>query len=243
MNNSAAVFIRQIAMAVKLFPCCLLAGVMLVETGCVSQRAYEQARSEADELNRSLDAARAEVNALGQRIGELESDNKEKDGDAAELRASLQHEVELLPVLRRRANEKLTLLHAQVASLVSQSRGLAKKIADAKQESASLKVLVAQYKEEMEEARLLAETAEPVPTLVSQAPSMPVPTAEPQIPPPVAAPNPVTPPQQMAQVTPVTPAKPPQPAQSPSVPEEESWFDLIINWFVSVWNWVTGLFS
>lgn len=243
MNNSAALLTRHIALAVKLFPCCLLAGVMLVETGCVSQRAYEQARSEADELNRSLDAARAEVNELGQRIGELEADNKQKDGTAAELRTSLQREVELLPVLRRRANERLTLLHAQVASLVSQSRGLAKKIADAKQESASLKVLVAQYKEEIEEARLLAETAEPVPTLVSQAPPMPVPTDEPQISPPVAAPNPVTPPQQMAQVTPVTPAKPPQPAQLPSVPEENSWFDMIMNWFVSVWDWVAGLFS
>jgi len=219
---------------------------VLVETGCVSQRAYEQARSEADELNRSLDTARAEVNALGQRIGELEADNKEKDGAAAELRTSLQQEVEILPVLRRRANEKLTLLHTQVASLVSQSRGLAKKISDAKRESASLKVLVAQYKEEIEEARLLAETAEPAPTLVSQDAPMPVPAAEPEVAPPVAAPNPVTPPQQMAQVTPVTPAKPPVPSHSaapPPVPEDESWFDMIMNWLVSAWDWVTGLFG
>jgi hypothetical protein len=219
---------------------------MLLETGCVSQRAYEQAKSEAEELNRSLDAARAEVNELGQRIGELENDNTQKNAATGELRESLQREVELLPVLRRRANDKLKLVQAQVASLISQSHGLAKKIADAKQESASLKVLVAQYKEEIEEARLLAETAAPSPSMMPSAPAIPAQQAEAPIPPPVAAPNPVTPPQQMAQVTPVTPAKPaapPRPATPPSPPEEESWFDMIMNWLSSAWDWVTGLFS
>ena len=246
MNDSAASFTRYLTTAVRVLPCCVFIVAMLAEIGCVSQRAYEQARHEADELNRSLEAARAEVTELGQRIGELETENQEKDTAAAELRASAQSEVEALPVLRRRANEKLTLLHTQVASLVSQSRGLARKIADAKKEHASLKVLVAQYKEEIEDARLLAETAEPEPTMAPPDPPIPAaaPMAEAQIPPPVASPNPVTtPPQQMAQVTPVTPAKSPPPAPPPSVPEEESWFDMIMNFFVSIWDWITGLFS
>ncbi|MDH5642376.1 MAG: hypothetical protein OEY28_13890, partial [Nitrospira sp.] len=187
-----------------------------------------------------------EVNELGQRIGELEHDNNAKRTAAGEFRETLQREVELLPVLRRQATEKITLAQAQVASLVSQSRGLAKKIADAKKESASLKVLVAQYKEEIEEARLLAETAAPAPIVEPPVAAPPPPVAQAQIPPPVAAPAPVTPPQQMAQVTPVTPAKPaapPRPATPPPPQEEESWFDMIMNWFVSAWDWVTGLFS
>jgi len=246
MNNSVASFTRHLATAVRILPCCIFVVAMLGETGCVSQRAYEQARHEADELNRSLNEAKAEVNELGQRIGELETENQEKDSTAAELRASVQREAEALPVLRRRANEKLTLLHTQVTSLVSQSRGLARKIADAKKEHASLKVLVAQYKEEIEDARLLEETAEPEPSIAPPDPPIPAPVAEAetQIPPPVVAPNPVTtPPQQMAQVTPVTPVKPPQPAPPPPVPEEESWLDIIMNWFVSIWDWVTSLFS
>ena len=248
MNDSAASFTRYLSTAVRVLPCCLFVVAMMAETGCVSQRAYEQARHEADTLNRSLNEAKAEVNELGQRIGELEAENQEKNSVATELRTSAQSEVEALPVLRRRANEKLTLLNTQVASLVSQSQGLARKIADAKKEHASLKVLVAQYKEEIEDARLLAETAEPEPTMAPPDPDPPIPAAAPmveaQIPPPVASPNPVTsPPQQIAQVTPVTPAKSPTPAQPPSVPEEESWLDMIMNFFVSIWDWITSLFD
>ena len=246
MNNSSVSPKRHIPMTARLLPYCLLVGALLVETGCVSQRAYEQAKSEADEANRALEAARAEVNELGQRIGELENDNNAKRAAVGEFRETLQHEVELLPVLKRQANEKFKLAQAQVASLVSQSRRLAKTIADAKKENASLKVLVAQYKEEIEDARLLAETPATAP--IAEPPVAPPqpPVAEAPIPPPVAAPAPVTPPQQMAQVTPVTPAKPPappHPAAPPAAPEEESWFDMIMNWLTSAWDWVTGLFS
>jgi hypothetical protein len=241
MKSSAASFLFHSAATARLLTFCLLIVAMLAETGCVSQRAYEQARAEADELTRSLNTAREDVRGLGNYIADLEATNRREDAAVTELRAAIQREEETLPILRQRANEKLTLLHTQVANLANQSRLLARQIADAKQESASLKVLVTQYKQEVEEARILPEPA-------LSATSMPptVPPADAPIPPPVAAPNPVTPPQQMAQVTPVTPAKPPapsRPVQTPTQAAEESWIDMIMNRFLSLWNWILGLFS
>ncbi len=219
----------------------LLMGGLLMGTGCVSQRAYDQARAQADDLTRSLQTAREDVTELHQRIAELEAVNKETDAAATEMREALQHEAEMLPVLRQRANERLTSLHAQVSTLVNQSRILARQIADAKQESTSLKVLVSQYKQEIEEAQSYSEPA-------ATRTSMPIPAspAVDQPPPPEAAAPPVAPPQEMAQVTPITPAEPPAPpppAQTPPAPVEESWFDMVMNWLASLWNWIIGIFG
>lgn len=63
---------------------------------------------------------------------------------------------------------------------------------------------------------------------------------------PVAAPAPITPPQQMAQVTPVTPVKPqalPRPIPTPPEPVDETWFDMVMSWIGSVWDWIMGLFG
>jgi hypothetical protein len=225
---------------------CLLAGILLVGTGCVSQRAYDQVKAERNDLTRALDAERANVSELDRHIAQLKAANREEDDAATELRTAIQREQERLPLLTQRANAQLVSLQTQVANLVHQSRLLARQVADAKRESSSLKVLVAQYQQEVEEAQSIPEpfASPPSPEPASTpAPTQPI-IAQPT--PAVAAPNPVTPPQQMAQVTPVTPVKPPaqpRPVQTPSTPVEESWFDMVINWLSSVWNWIFGLFS
>lgn len=221
---------------------CLLVGTILAASGCVSQRAYEQARAEADELARTLDATRADVQELDQHIARLQAANQAEDAAAAELRIALQRETDMLPVLRRRASERLTSLQAQVVTLVNQSRMLTRQVSDAKREHTNLKTLVSQYKQETQEARLAPEppTAEiPMPAVA------PPVVAEPHSA-PVAAPAPITPPQQMAQVTPVTPVKPqtlPRPIPTPPTPVDETWFDTVMGWLVGAWDWVMGLFS
>jgi hypothetical protein len=221
---------------------CVLAGLLMAGVGCVSQRAYDQIMAERDELTRSLDAERANISELDRYIAELQAANKTEDAAATTFRAAIQRDQQL----RRRASEDLASLQTQVANLVSQSRMLARQVADAKRESSSLNTLVAQYKEEVEEAESLPEPSA-VPEPASMPPTAQLPVAQPpaQVPPAIA-PNPVSPPQQMAQVTPVTPVKPPappRPVQTPPAPVEESWIDMIMGWLSSTWTWIIGLFS
>lgn len=224
---------------------CLLIMAVLAASGCVSQRAYEQARAEADELARSLDATRADVQELGQHIAHLQAANEAEDAAATELRTAIQREADMLPLLRQRASERLTLLQAQVVTLVNQSRALTRQVSDAKQEHTNLKALASQYKKEAEEARSMPEP-EPAPAEVLMPAAEPMLTTAAPTPPPVAAPTPITPPQQMAQVTPVTPVKPqalPRPIQAPPAPVEETWFDMVMGWMIGVWDWIVGLFG
>ena len=239
MKHSAASSPTTIAPGITV---CLLMGAILAASGCVSQRAYEQARAEADELARTLDSTRADLQALDQHIAQLQAANQTEDALATELRTALQREADMLPVLRRRASERLVSLQAQVGTLVNQSRTLARQVSDAKQQHNSLKVLVAQYKQEIEEARSMPE---PSPAEVPMQAVAPPVAAEP-LSAPVAAPAPITPPQQMAQVTPVTPVKPqalPRPVPPPPAPVDETWFDMVMSWIGSVWDWITGLFG
>jgi flagellar biosynthesis regulator FlaF len=226
----------------------LLAGILLIGTGCVSQRAYDQIKAEHDELTRALDAERASMNELDRHIAVLQAANKSEDEAATNYRAAITRNQQLM----RRASEDMTSLQTQVANLVYQGKQLARQVADAKREHNSLTTLVAQYKEEVEEAHALTESSVP-PASASMPPAVPSPGIEAvdsqpplQAAPTMSAPNPVSPPQQMAQVTPVTPMKSPaspRPAQSQPEPVEVSWLDMVIGWLSSIWDWLFGLFS
>lgn len=227
---------------------CLLAGILLIGTGCVSQRAYDQIKAEHEELTRALEAERANMTELDRHIAALQAANKTEDEAATSYRMAIQHNQQLM----RRASEDMASLQTQVANLVYQGKQLARQVADTKREHRSLTTLVAQYKEEVEEAQSLAESSVPPESANMPAAVLP-PIAESQVsqpPAPVAptmaAPNPVSPPQQMAQVTPVTPVKPPastRPAQSQPEPLESSWIDMVMTWLSSIWSWIFGLFS
>lgn len=227
---------------------CFLTGILLIGTGCVSQRAYDQIKAEHDELTRALDAERANMTELDRHIAVLQTANKTEDEAATNYRAAIQRNQQLM----RRASEDMTSLQTQVANLVYQGKQLARQVADAKREHHSLTTLVAQYKEEVEESQSLAESSVP-PATASMPPAVPSPAVEAvdaqppiQVAPTMSAPNPVSPPQQMAQVTPVTPVKPPaspRPAQSQPEPVEVSWLDMVIGWLSSIWDWLFGLFS
>jgi septal ring factor EnvC (AmiA/AmiB activator) len=227
---------------------CLLAGILLIGTGCVSQRAYDQIKAEHDELTRALEAERANMNELDRHIAVLQAANKTEDETATNYRAAITRNQQLM----RRASEDMTSLQTQVANLVYQGKQLARQVADAKREHSSLTTLVAQYKEEVEEAQALTESSGPLAS-ASMPPAVPSPAVEAvdsqppgQLAPTISAPNPVSPPQQMAQVTPVTPMKSPaspRPAQSQPEPVEVSWLDMIIGWLSSIWDWLFGLFS
>jgi len=215
---------------------CLLTGAFLTGVGCASRSAYDRTRAEADELTRTLEAARIDVRVLDQHIEELQAVNRREDGIAAELHAAIRREQDLLPILRQRADDKLASLQAQVANLVSHSRVLARQVAEAQQESASLQALVIQYKQEIEESHAIPE---PFPS-AANAPMLaqpPMTATDPSM----APVDPAVSPQQTAQTDSVTPANQtimPHPAKVEPVPVDDSWTGMIMSWLSSLWSWI-----
>jgi seryl-tRNA synthetase len=98
---------------------CILTGTLLAGAGCVSEQTYDKTRAETDELTRTLETTRTDINELDQRVAALKAANRQEDAIATELRAAIQQEQDKLPILRQRADEKLTTLQTQVATLVN----------------------------------------------------------------------------------------------------------------------------
>jgi peptidoglycan hydrolase CwlO-like protein len=215
---------------------CLFAGALLTGVGCVSQQTYDTTKAKTSELTRTLDRTRTDVKELEQHIAALHAANRQEDAVTAELHAVIQREHDMLPILRQRADDELAALQTQVAHLVNQRRLLARKMADAKQEGASLQAMVTQYKQDIEESRsrstqLAMAANTPASAQLTQTPVV---TS-------VAPTSPVASPQQTTQVNPNTPLKKSTPARSPkSVPAEadESWADWLMNWVLSLWGWI-----
>ena len=219
---------------------CVLAGALCTEVGCVSQRAYERIKAEAQEQTHALESVREEVKELDQQIAGLQAANRHEDATTAELRAAVQREEEQLPVMRERAEAMLTSLKGQVAALMNQSWNLARKIADLRHESASLQSTAAQYKQEMEETRaslLPAAQDEDRPTITQAI------TAELPTPAESSTQEPI-----VAQLTEPTPPSPSLSSSTPSAPSplmnadppgtDNSWVDMILSWLTTFWNWL-----
>lgn len=220
------------------FGCWLLTGALLAGAGCVSQQTFDKTKAETEELTRTLEATRLDVSELNQRIAGLQAANRHEDAVTTELRASIQREQDMLPILRQRADEKLGGLQTQVASLVSQNRQLTREMAEATQEGASLQARVTALKQELEESRSLPPLIPP--TVNMPAPVLPPPTAAP-VAPAVTPSDPLAPPRQTAQADPVPPVKqssPPRPAKADPAPADDSWTSMIANWVSSLWSWI-----
>lgn len=213
---------------------CLLAGMLPIEVGCVSQSAYERLKTQAQEDTQTLEVVRNEVKELDQQIAGLQAANRQDNATTAELRMALQHEEEQLPIMRERAEASLTSLKGQVTALMNQSWNLARKIADLRHESASLQSTAAQYKQEMEEAPaagpVAADEEEP---RVAQAIAHETPApAEPPSQVPIVA-------QRPEPVAPTPNLSPPAPSMNPEpVETNDSWISIILSWLTTFWNWL-----
>lgn len=220
---------------------CVFALAVLLDIGCVSRRTYERVTAETVEHTQALDGVRADVRELDLEIAGLQASNQREDAVVSELRASMQREEEQLPIMRQRAEDALSLLKTQVATLMNQSWHLARKIVDIRHESASLQTKVAHYKEELAQAQLStvvasdtnelaiaqAAVSEPPSSIAPATPSAPVPQIEEVnlIPQPPAPANPATP-------SPSVMVDPPS--------TNDSWIGIITSWFSKIWNWLFG---
>jgi alanyl-tRNA synthetase len=218
---------------------CALMGVLWMEGGCVSQSAYERIKAQAQEDTQALESVRDEVKELDQQIAGLQAANRQEDATTAELRMALQQEEEQLPVMRQRAEAMLTSLKGQVTTLLNESWHLARKIADLRQQSASLQSTAAQYKQEMEDSQATVsvttiEAASDVAQAIAAEPPAP---AQPLSQEPIVAqlPAPVDPTLNLSSSAPSIP--------SPSINTDpagtdNSWVSLILNWLTTFWDWL-----
>ena len=213
---------------------CVLAGMLSIEVGCVSQSAYERLKAKTQEDTQTLEVVRNEVKELDQQVAGLQAANRQNDATAAELRMALQHEEEQLPIMRERAEASLASLKGQVTALMNQSWNLARKIADLRHESASLQSTAAQYKQEMEEAPaagpVTADEEEPrVAQAIATEPAVP---AQPPSQVPIVA-------QRPEPVAPTPNLSPPAPSMNPEpVETNDSWISIILSWLTTFWNWL-----
>ncbi len=220
---------------------CLLAAALLTDIGCVSRRAYEQIKAETIEHTQALEAAREDIKELDQQIAGLQAANRHEDAIAGELRATIQREEAQLPIMRQQAEERLSSLKTQVANLLNQSWHLARKIADIRDESASLQAMASRYKQEMEEAhaslrRVASHSTKPSVTQTTPAeePSIPaLPPIEDMAPPQVA--QAVSPAPHLA---PVAPSASSSPVNVEPSTTNDSWIGMITSWLLALWNWL-----
>ena len=220
---------------------CVFVLAMLMETGCVSRRSYDRVKAETVEQTQALETVRTDVRELDQEIAGLQASNQREDAVVSELRASMQREEEQLPIMRQRAEEALSLLKTQVATLMNQSWHLARKIVDIRHESASLQTKVAHYKEELEQAQLSTAVASAThePAIAQAAVSEPPSSIAP------AAPSAPSPQIEEVNLIPPTPAPVNPATPSPSVMVDppstnDSWIGIITSWFSKIWNWLFG---
>ena len=232
---------KAVAPVVQRVVLCLLAATLLTDIGCVSRRAYEQIKAEAIEHTQALETAREDIKELDQQIAGLQTANRHEDAIVGELRATIQHEEEQLPIMRQQADERLSSLKTQVANLLNQSWHLARKIADIRDESASLQTMANRYKQEMEEAhaslrQVASHSTKPSVTRATPAEEPSIPT-----PPPIEE---IASPQVAQAVSPPPDLEPVAPhASSSSVNVEpsttnDSWIDMITAWLLAFWNWL-----
>ncbi len=243
MTNPA----RFVSSVVQRIALCLLGAALLMDIGCVSQRAYERIKAEAAEHTQALETVWEEVRGLDQEIAGLQATNRHKNITIDELLAAIQREQELLPVMREEAEERHSSLKTQVASLLDQSWHLARKISDIRHESTSLRAMAARYKQEMEQAHAQA------PVLVashSNTPSVADSTttealSAQELPPVEESERPQIEPPRVAQavspapnLTPVTSSTPSSSINVEPPPTNDSWFDMIVGWLLGFWNWL-----
>jgi hypothetical protein len=210
-------------------------GVTIGLTGCVAQSTYDKQVAETATIRETLAQAQAETAELLAQVQELQASNRELDNTTETVRAAIQHEEEATAALRQRAQDKLAALQTQLASLINQRRIVARDIADAKQQNASLRASVAQLKHDLEERQAAATQVLPMPTtpgaLESGAAGTPM-----QSPPPGQSASP----QEATQASPPTATQPPVSPAPPaeSAPADESWAGWLMSWLSSLWSWI-----
>jgi DNA uptake protein ComE-like DNA-binding protein len=174
---------------------------VLVMTGCVSERKYQEALTETETAKTELATTRAQKSALEQQVKTLKDLNVKFVNEAQAAHDELERIQYGRDKERGSAEGRTKELEERIKQLAAQNRALRQEYEDTKRHNETLKSLVARYQKELkDQSRSAGGSLAPSTTPVPPSSTIPVPIPTPA--PSTQAPAPSSP-------------RPPMAAQSP----------------------------
>ena len=128
----------------------VLVGAVLA-TGCVSNKKYQAALTEADNAKMELEKARQQKGAMEQQVRTLKELNVKFGNDAQSVRDELQRIEHGRDAERGAIEGRTKELEEKVKALTAQNRNVKQEYQDVKRNNDTLKSLVARYQKELKD--------------------------------------------------------------------------------------------
>lgn len=148
----------------------VLVGAVLA-TGCVSNKKYQDALAEADNVKMELEKARQQKSAMEQQVRTLKELNVKFGNEAQAARDELQRIEHGRDAERGTVEGRTKELEDKVKALSTQNRNLRQEYQDVKRHNDTLKSLVARYQKELKDRSGTGAAAQTATLTPNQAPS------------------------------------------------------------------------
>lgn len=148
----------------------VLVGAVLT-TGCVSNKKYQDALAEADNVKMELEKARQQKSAMEQQVRTLKELNVKFGNEAQAARDELQRIEHGRDAERGTVEGRTKELEDKVKALSTQNRNMRQEYQDVKRHNDTLKSLVARYQKELKDRSGTGAAAQTATLTPSQAPS------------------------------------------------------------------------
>lgn len=148
----------------------VLVGAVLA-TGCVSNKKYQDALAEADNVKMELEKARQQKSAMEQQVRTLKELNVKFGNEAQAARDELQRIEHGRDAERGTVEGRTKELEDKVKALSTQNRNMRQEYQDVKRHNDTLKSLVARYQKELKDRSGTGAAAQTATLTPSQAPS------------------------------------------------------------------------
>ena len=148
----------------------VLVGAVLA-TGCVSNKKYQDALAEADNVKMELEKARQQKGAMEQQIRTLKELNVKFSNEAQAARDELQRIEHGRDAERGTIEGRTKELEDKVKALSAQNKNVRQEYQDVKRHNDTLKSLVARYQKELKDRSGAGASAQTATLAPSQAPA------------------------------------------------------------------------
>ena len=154
----------------------VLVGAMLA-TGCVSNKKYQDALTEADNVKMELEKTRQQKSAMDQQVRTLKELNVKFGNEAQAARDELQRVEHGRDAERGTIESRAKELEDKVKALSAQNKNVRQEYQDVKRHNDTLKSLVARYQKELKDRSHVGSSGPTATLTPSQAPSGTAPAA------------------------------------------------------------------
>ena len=148
----------------------MLVGAVLT-TGCVSNKKYQEALTEADNVKMELEKTRQQKSAMEQQVRTLKELNVKFNNDAQSARDELQRIEHGRDKERDTVEGRTKELEDKVKALSAQNKNVKQEYQDVKRHNDTLKSLVARYQKELKDRSHSGAPAQTATVTPSQAPA------------------------------------------------------------------------